>query len=60
MNHKDENTKLTAQAESLETLEPELREALGNFKASVDSWSSCHDEPSARGDRRLRAPTGAR
>ncbi|MGA8741880.1 MAG: hypothetical protein WB561_11910 [Terracidiphilus sp.] len=40
MNHKDENTKLTPQAESLETLEPELREALGNFKASVNSWSS--------------------
>ncbi len=40
MNLKDENTKLTTQAESLETLEPELREALGNFKASVDSWSN--------------------
>ena len=40
MSSRDENTKLTAQAESLETLEPELREALGNFKASVDLWSS--------------------
>lgn len=39
MNRKDENTKVTPQAESLETLEPELREALGNFKASVNSWS---------------------
>ena len=25
--------------EEAETLEPELREALGNFKASVDTWS---------------------
>jgi hypothetical protein len=39
MNRKDEDGKLTAQAESPETLEPELREALGNFKLSVDAWS---------------------
>ena len=36
MIHRDEDAKLT---EKLETLEPELREALGNFKASVDAWS---------------------
>ena len=40
MNLRDENTKLTTQAENAETLEPELREALGSFKASVDSWSN--------------------
>ena len=39
MKHTDENAMPTvARAESLE-LEPELREALGNFKASVDAWS---------------------
>jgi hypothetical protein len=39
MNRNDEDVKLTAQGESPETLEPELREALGNFKMSVDAWS---------------------
>ena len=37
--NRDEDTKRTGQAENLEMLEPELREALGNFKASVDAWS---------------------
>jgi hypothetical protein len=36
MNRNDENLK---RSEELETVEPELREALGNFKASVDAWS---------------------
>jgi hypothetical protein len=31
--------KLTAQVENPEMLEPEVREALGNFKLSVDAWS---------------------
>ncbi|MGC1421806.1 MAG: hypothetical protein WA354_13710 [Terracidiphilus sp.] len=39
MNLRDENAKVTGQAENLEMLEPELRAALGNFKASVDAWS---------------------
>ena len=38
MNHRDENTKLSG-GESFEELEPEVREALGYFKASVDAWS---------------------
>jgi hypothetical protein len=36
MNHNDQNAKLT---EDPEKLEPELREALGDFKLSVDAWS---------------------
>ncbi len=39
MNRNDENVKPAGELEKLETLEPELREALGNFKASVDAWS---------------------
>jgi hypothetical protein len=39
MKRNDEDVKLTAQGEIPETLEPELREALGNFKMSVDAWS---------------------
>jgi len=39
MNQNDENVKAAGELERLETLEPELREALGNFKASVDAWS---------------------
>jgi hypothetical protein len=39
MNRKDEDVKLTAQVENPEMLEPEVREALGNFKLSVDAWS---------------------
>jgi hypothetical protein len=39
MNHRDEDANWTAETENLETLEPELREALTNFKASVDAWS---------------------
>ena len=39
MNRNDENAKPAVELEKLETLEPELREALGNFKASVDAWS---------------------
>ena len=39
MNRKDEDLKLTGQADSPEALEPELREALGNFKLSVEAWS---------------------
>lgn len=39
MNRKDEDVKLTAQEENPEMLEPELRDALGNFKLSVDAWS---------------------
>ena len=33
MNRRDEDAK------ELEVMEPELREALGNFKSSVDAWS---------------------
>jgi hypothetical protein len=36
MNRRDDDKK---RAEDLETLEPELREALGNFKSSVTAWS---------------------
>jgi hypothetical protein len=39
MNHNDEREKPTVELEKLETLEPEVREALGNFKMSVDAWS---------------------
>lgn len=39
MNHNDQNAKLTGQAEDPEKLEPGLREALGDFKLSVDAWS---------------------
>jgi hypothetical protein len=39
MNHKDEDVKLKERAEQPEPLEPELHEALGNFKLSVDAWS---------------------
>jgi hypothetical protein len=39
MNRNDENAKPAGELEKLETLDPELREALGNFKASVDAWS---------------------
>jgi hypothetical protein len=39
MNRKDEDLKLTGEADNPETLEPELREALGDFKLSVDAWS---------------------
>ena len=38
MNRRDDDAKLTG-AERFEELEPEVREALGNFKASVDAWS---------------------
>lgn len=38
MNRKDENVN-PMQAERLEPIEPELREALGNFRASVTAWS---------------------
>lgn len=38
MNRRDENTK-PMRAEEMETLESELREALGNFKASATAWS---------------------
>ena len=37
MNRMEEDAKSTGQSEMLE---PELREALGNFKASVDAWSN--------------------
>ena len=37
MNRRDE-ARLTG-AEKFEELEPEVREAMGNFKASVDAWS---------------------
>jgi hypothetical protein len=39
MNYRDEDATGTDQSENLETLEPELREALTNFKVSVDAWS---------------------
>ena len=39
MNHDDQNAKLAGQAEDPEKLGPELREALGDFKLSVDAWS---------------------
>jgi hypothetical protein len=39
MNRKDEDVTLTGQADNPETLEPELHEALGNFKLSVEAWS---------------------
>lgn len=39
MNRNDEHVKPAVELEKMETLEPELREALGNFKASVDAWS---------------------
>jgi hypothetical protein len=39
MNYKDQDVKLTGQADDPEKLEPELRKALGDFKLSVDAWS---------------------
>jgi hypothetical protein len=39
MNHEDKNANLTGHADDMEKLEPELREALGDFKMSVDAWS---------------------
>jgi len=38
MNHNDPNAKMAGQ-EDPEKLGPELREALGDFKLSVDAWS---------------------
>lgn len=38
MNHKGEELKRTGQ-DGTETMEPELRQALGDFKLSVDAWS---------------------
>jgi hypothetical protein len=38
MNGRDEKTRLSG-AESFDELEPEVREALGDFKASVNAWS---------------------
>ena len=38
MNRRDEDAK-GMRADETGTLEPELREALGNFKSSVDAWS---------------------
>lgn len=38
MNRTDHNPKLSQSDDGLE-LEPELREAIGNFKSSVDAWS---------------------
>ena len=38
MNRPDENLKLDRGEDGLE-MEPELREAIGNFKSSVDAWS---------------------
>lgn len=42
-------------ADEVQTLEPELREALGNFKASVDAWS---EEMMSR-PREVKAPARA-
>jgi hypothetical protein len=39
MNRNDEREKPAVELENLETPEPEVREALGNFKLSVDAWS---------------------
>lgn len=39
MNRKDEEVKPTGLAENPEQMEPEVREALGDFKLSVDAWS---------------------
>jgi hypothetical protein len=39
MNQWDENTKHPSRAESFEELKPEVREALSDFKASVNAWS---------------------
>jgi len=38
MNHRDENA-MGIRSHEAEMLEPELRETLDNFKASVDAWS---------------------
>jgi len=38
MNRTDENPKTAREDDGLE-LQPELREAIGNFKSSVDAWS---------------------
>ena len=38
MNRRDEDAKLGQNGDGLE-LEPDLREALGNFKSSVDAWT---------------------
>ena len=38
MNRTDENPKAAREDDGLE-LQPELREAIGNFKSSVDAWS---------------------
>ena len=52
MNHNDQNAKLTGQAEDPEKLRPELREALGDFKLSVEAWS----EAMISRPREVRAP----
>lgn len=41
MKRMDDDARVTGaeNREMLETLEPELREVLGNFKSSVDAWS---------------------
>jgi len=54
MNHWDENA-MGIRSDEEERLEPELREALGNFKASVDAWS----ETMLSRPRQVKAPTRA-
>ena len=39
MDRKDEDVKWAGQEDDSEKLEPELREALGDFKLSVEAWS---------------------
>lgn len=39
MNRKDEDVTLTGHADDPEEMEPELHEALGDFKLSVGAWS---------------------
>jgi hypothetical protein len=39
MKRKDEDGKLTGQRDGTEMIDPGLREALDNFKSSVDAWS---------------------
>ena len=39
MNRNDQDIKLAAQAVNPEAMGPELREALGDFKLSVEAWS---------------------
>lgn len=57
MNRMDENPKTTRRDDGLE-LEPELREAIGNFKSTVNAWSQTASDAVADRPRKRKAAAG--